>query len=148
MTVIRRAEAADMRPIMELVDEVFWKEQGIPRSLNPIPPEKRPQWWCVREGAEIVGTLAAYWEDGACRLGRLTVAPLRRRRRLGEGLLRFALGDLFAQDVPQISMEARPVTVGILQKLGAEAVGEPFPFYRGTVTPLLLTREAFLRNAR
>ena len=31
----------------------------------------------------------------------------------------------------------------ILKKFGAETTGAPFSFYRGTVTPMRLTREAF-----
>ena len=31
----------------------------------------------------------------------------------------------------------------ILKKFGAETTGAPFSFYRGTVTPVRLTREAF-----
>ena len=31
----------------------------------------------------------------------------------------------------------------ILKKFGAETTGVPFSFYRGTVTPMRLTREAF-----
>ena len=34
-------------------------------------------------------------------------------------------------------------TVHILKKFGAETTGVPFSFYRGTVTPMRLTREAF-----
>lgn len=40
-------------------------------------------------------------------------------------------------------MEARDITVHILKKFGAETTGAPFSFYRGTVTPVRLTREAF-----
>ena len=40
-------------------------------------------------------------------------------------------------------MEARDTTVHILKKFGAETTGAPFSFYRGTVTPMRLTREAF-----
>ena len=40
-------------------------------------------------------------------------------------------------------MEARDTTVHILKKFGAETTSAPFSFYRGTVTPMRLTREAF-----
>ena len=43
--VIRRACEADMEEIWQLVGDVFEEEQGIPRALNPIPPENCPQWW-------------------------------------------------------------------------------------------------------
>lgn len=43
-------------------------------------------------------------------------------------------------------MEARDTTAHILKKFGAETTGAPFSFYRGTVTPMRLTREAFLNS--
>ena len=49
----------------------------------------------------------------------------------------------FAQDIREVTMEARDTTVHILKKFGAETTGAPFSFYRGTVTPMRLTREAF-----
>ena len=58
-------------------------------------------------------------------------------------LLETALTDIFAQDIREVTMEARDTTVHILKKFGAETTGAPFSFYRGTVTPMRLTREAF-----
>ena len=57
--------------------------------------------------------------------------------------LETALTDIFAQDIREVTMEARDTTVHILKKFGAETTGAPFSFYRGTVTPMRLTREAF-----
>lgn len=48
-----------------------------------------------------------------------------------------------ALDIREVTMEARDTTVHILKKFGAETTGAPFSFYRGTVTPMRLTREAF-----
>jgi len=45
--------------------------------------------------------------------------------------------------IREVIMEARDTTVHILKKFGAETTGAPFSFYRGTVTPMRLTREAF-----
>ena len=48
-----------------------------------------------------------------------------------------------ALDIREVTMEARDTTAHILKKFGAETTGAPFSFYRGTVTPVRLTREAF-----
>ena len=52
----------------------------------------------------------------------------------------------FAQDVDNIFLEARDATVHILTGFGAEIAGEPFAFYCGNVTPMILTRTAFLQH--
>lgn len=69
--------------------------------------------------------------------------PELRGRHVGTALLETALTDIFAQDIREVTMEARDTTVHILKKFGAETTGAPFSFYRGTVTPMRLTREAF-----
>ena len=42
----------------------------------------------------------------------------------------------------------RDATVHILRGFGAQIAGEPFTFYRGRVTPILLKRTDFVRNTR
>ena len=91
----------------------------------------------------IVGGVALYWEDDAWHMGRFVISPELRGRHVGTVLLETALTDIFAQDIREVTMEARDTTVHILKKFGAETTGAPFSFYRGTVTPMRLTREAF-----
>ena len=91
----------------------------------------------------IVGGVALYWEDDAWHMGRFVISPELRGRHVGTALLETALTDIFAQDIREVTMEARDTTVHILKKFGAETTGAPFSFYRGTVTPMRLTREAF-----
>ena len=91
----------------------------------------------------IVGGVALYWEDNAWHMGRFVISPELRGRHVGTVLLETALTDIFAQDIREVTMEARDTTVHILKKFGAETTGAPFSFYRGTVTPMRLTREAF-----
>lgn len=79
-------------------------------------------------------------------MGRITVARRLRGQHKGTFLLKRVLEDVFAQDVDNIFLEARDTTVHILSGFGAEIAGEPFAFYRGSVTPMLLTRTAFLQH--
>ena len=152
---IRRGREADTERLVALAGQIFETEQEIPRALTPLPPENRPQWWCVeedgallgdrqcREDASILGGVALYWEDNAWHMGRFVISPELRGRHIGTVLLETALTDIFAQDIREVTMEARDITVHILKKFGAETTGAPFSFYRGTVTPVRLTREAF-----
>lgn len=140
---IRRASAADMPSIFNMVDRVFYGEQRIPRELHPIPDSKAPQWWCAEQGGEIIGMVVMYREEDGWHMGRMAVMEELRGRHLGTRLLRFALEDAFCSGVEEIRFEARDTTVHILKKFGAEITGEPFLFYEGTVTRGILKRKDF-----
>ena len=140
---IRRGCEADTERLVALAGQIFETEQEIPRALTPLPPENRPQWWCVEEDGALLGSVALYWEDNAWHMGRFVISLELRGRHVGTALLETALTDIFAQDIREVTMEARDTTVHILKKFGAETTGAPFSFYRGTVTPMRLTREAF-----
>lgn len=140
---IRRGREADTERLVALAGQIFETEQEIPRALTPLPPENRPQWWCAEEDGTLLGGVALYWEDGAWHMGRFVVSPALRGRHIGTALLEKALTDIFSRDIREVTMEARDTTVHILKKFGAETTGAPFSFYRGTVTPMCLTREAF-----
>ena len=58
--------------------------------------------------------------------------------------LKTAAAFVFDQGVDAIYMEARDITVAIVQKMGGRVTGEPVPFYEGTVTPVMLEKERFL----
>lgn len=143
---IRRGREADTERLVALAGQIFETEQEIHRALTPLPPENRPQWWCVEEDGALLGGVALYWEDNAWHMGRFVISPELRGCHVGTALLETALTDIFAQDIREVTMEARDTTAHILKKFGAETTGAPFSFYRGTVTPMRLTREAFLNS--
>ena len=140
---IHRARSSEMDEIMSLVCDTF-EEQGIPRELDYIPEERSPVWWCAEENGAVIGTIASYTEDGKTHLGRFAVKPAYRGCGLGTKLLRFAVEDLFSQGVEKIYTESRPVTVKILEKMGAKISGNTFPFFKGVCTPIDLCREDYL----
>ena len=140
---IRRGREADRVRQVALGGQIYETDQEIPRALTLLLPEACPQWWCVEEDGTLVGGVALYWEDDAWHMGRFVISPELRGRHVGTALLETALTDIFAQDIREVTMEARDTTVHILKKFGAETTGAPFSFYRDTVTPMRLTREAF-----
>ncbi len=145
---VRRAAEADMDAVLAFAAQIFADEQGIPREMNFIPVEKQPQWFCMEQNGRLVGTAAVYREGGMWHMGRITVAPALRGQHKGTFLLKSVLDEVFAQGVDEIFLEARDATVHILRGFGAEIVGEPFAFYRGNVTPILLKRADFVRSTR
>ena len=82
---------------------------------------------------------------GRWHIGRLAVAKEMRGRHIATELLKTAAAFVFDQGVDSIYMEARDITVAIVQKMAAAGSGgEPVPFYEGTVTPVMLEKERFL----
>lgn len=144
--MVRRASDADIDAVLAFAAQIFADEQDIPKELNFIPADKQPQWWCMEQDGELVGTAAIYREGGQWHMGRITVARRLRGQHRGTFLLKRVLDDVFAQDVDNIFLEARDTTVHILTGFGAEIAGEPFAFYCGNVTPMILTRTAFLQH--
>ena len=140
---IRRSRAGEMDEILSLVCDTF-EAQGIPRQLNTIPEERSPIWWCAEENGTIIGTIASYTEDGKTHLGRFAIRPEHRGSGIGTKLLRFAIEDVFAHGVEKIYTESRPVTVKILEQMGAKVSGETFPFFDGVCTPIDLRKEDYL----
>ena len=65
---------------------------------------------------------------------------------IGSSLARFSLHELFAQSVAEIHMDARDIIVKTLNRMGGLVVGDSMPFYRGTVTPMILTRSGLIFN--
>ena len=138
--MVRRASDADIDAVLAFAAQIFADEQDIPKELNFIPADKQPQWWCMEQDGELVGTAAIYREGGQWHMGRITVARRLRGQHKGTFLLKRVLDDVFAQDVDNIFLEARDATVHILTGFGAEIAG-------GTVRILLRKRHTDDSNA-
>lgn len=117
--MVRRASDADMDAVLAFAAQIFADEQDIPKELNFIPADKQPQWWCMEQDGELVGTAAIYREGGQWHMGRITVARRLRGQHKGTFLLKRVLDDVFAQGVDNIFLEARDATVHILTGFGA-----------------------------
>lgn len=143
---IRSALPEEFDRLKELVGTVFETEQDIPRELDHMGPDWLPRWWCIEEDGRLLGSVALFREDGAWHMGRFVIDPALRGQHMGTRLLTLALHDVFQQDIDEVCMEARDTTVHILKQFGAETTGEPFPFYRGQVTPMRLTKAAYRRS--
>ena len=69
--MVRRASDADMDAVLAFAAQIFADEQDIPKELNFIPADKQPQWWCMEQDGELVGTAAIYREGGQWHMGRM-----------------------------------------------------------------------------
>ena len=140
---IQKAAPAHQEAILALLTAAFTEEQGIPAQLIPLPPERGPQWWCAFSGREVVGVAAAWQEGKEIHWGRFAVRRDCRRKGIGMCLIRRSMEDLFAQGIEEARMEARETTAAMICSLGGAIAGQPVPFYKGTVTPVLLRRQDY-----
>ena len=147
MVTIRKAAAADMGAVMELLESIFEGEQDIPRQMLAVPESQKPEWWCAELDGRVVGTVALYlMEDGHWHMGRFVLSGELRGQHVATRLLYFAMDDVFSRDIDIIYTESRDATVHILEKMGGVVVGEPRAFFKGAVTPVNLRKEDYLRN--
>ena len=65
---------------------------------------------------------------------------------IGKTLAIASITELFAGGADIIIIEARDITVGIIQKLGGKQTRPPFDFYGEPVTPMELEEKAFRQN--
>lgn len=145
---IRRAGGDELPQIIAMQTEIFCGEQEIPAELIGAFLSERPVCWVAEQDGRIVASVSAWEEKDGVHLGRFVVLPPLRGRRIGTRLLGHALRELFDGGVECIRAEARDSAARMLRAVGGRDTGEPFPFYRGSVTPMLLEKEAFLRNTR
>ena len=129
---------------MDFLANIFSKEQSIPKELIPLKSDEQ-KWWCIRLGENILGTVAAWKENDEWHWGRFAVDKNLRGLGLGKKLAVKSFDDIFGTDVNYIVIEARDVTVKLLENLGGEITGDEFLFYEGTVTPMRLEREYYYK---
>lgn len=147
--VFRKAAESDMEEVLRLQTEIFSGEQNIPAGDIAHFLERRPQCWIAVMDGAVVGAAAAWEEDGLTHWGRFVMKKECRGQSIGTRLAEFSFRELFSQPVDEIYMEAREITRDLVCGMGGRVVGEPVAFYRGTITPVVLRREDFLRqNAR
>ncbi len=127
----------------DISGEIFESEQGIPKSLTHIEDDKHPIWWYVLDNEIVVGTICAYFDNGECHMGRIAIIPSMRNRGIATKMIRQALEDLFSQGINIIYLEARDITVHMLEKMGGVVNGRAFEFYGDQCTPILIRKENY-----
>ena len=140
--VLRKALEEEISQIITMQTEVFCGEQGIPAELIDTFLLNQPTCWVAEQEGQIVGTIASWMESGEVHLGRFVVLPHLRGQKIGTKLLNHAICELFSSGVEKIYMEARDSVAKMIRTIGGRDIGEPFVFYRGNVTPLVLERSS------
>lgn len=145
--IIKRMPCERMEEALQLLRDVFFGEQNIPVELHPLPEHMKPVWWIALNGKEMVGVACGWIENGEWHWGRFAVPPRFRGSGIGKKLAVFSIREIFELGAEAIHIEARDVTVGILQKLGGKITGTPMDFHGDPVTPMILTKQNFTDRA-
>lgn len=142
--IIERLPINCMEKALVLLSDIFTFEQSIPAELHNISENLKPIWWYAEIDSEIVGIAAGWIEKDEWHWGRFAINKRLRGLGIGKKLAIFSLNEIFNLGAETISIEARDITVNLLEKLGGKAVGKPIDFYEGSVTPMILTKYDFL----
>ncbi len=123
---------------------MFTDEQNIPSELVPVNEDLKPIWWCARVGEDIIGVTAAWSEKNKWHWGRFAVDKRVRGVGIGNKIAMFSLHEIFNIGADEIFIEARDITLRMLEKLGCEVVGEAENFYGDSVTPIIVKKYSFM----
>lgn len=145
--IIKSMPRERMDEALRLLRDVFYGEQNIPVELHPLPDHMKPVWWIALNGKEMVGVACGWIDQGEWHWGRFAVPPRLRGFGIGKKLAAFSIHEIFELGAETIHIEARDVTVGILQKLGGKIIGAPTDFHGDPVTPMILTKQDFTDRA-
>jgi DNA-binding MarR family transcriptional regulator/predicted GNAT family N-acyltransferase len=129
--------------VIQLVSRVFSSEQNIPFSLIPLSEDTPQKWWIARAGETILGAVACWQDNESWHWGRFVVDPKFRGMKIGDTLARISLKAML-RETDTLQIEARDVTVRIIQKLGGIITGDKTDFYGMPVTPMKITRKGML----
>jgi DNA-binding MarR family transcriptional regulator/predicted GNAT family N-acyltransferase len=127
-----------MKDAIKLATEVFNREQNIPEKLIPVNEDLKPIWWCARVGEDIIGVAASWKENDKWHWGRYAIDKRLRGIGIGKKLAIFSLNEIFNLGADEIFIEARYITLKMLEKFGCEVTGEAQDFYGDSVTPITI----------
>jgi len=129
---------------IRVATKVFTYEQNIPEKLIRVNEDLSPIWWCARVGEDIIGVIAGWIENNQWHLGRFAVDRSLRSLGIGKKMVVFSLNEIFNLDVEIVYIEARDITVRMLEQFSCEVVGETIDFYGEPVTPITIKKYDFI----
>lgn len=133
-----------LKDAIKLATEVFTYEQSIPEELVPIKEGLKPTWWCAKIGEDIIGIAASWIEEGEWHWGRFAVDKRFRGLGIGKRIVIFSINETFNLGAEKIFIEAKNITVKILEQFGGNVVGEAIEFYGEPVTPIIIEKSSFI----
>ncbi|GIM28904.1 MarR family transcriptional regulator [Clostridium polyendosporum] len=144
--ILERIPLNCLQDAIKLATEVFTYEQNIPEELMPIKEDLMPIWWCARVGEEIIGIAASWIEENEWHWGRFAVDRRLRGLGIGKKIAMFSINETFNLGAEKIFIEAKDITVKMLEQFGCEVVGKAVEFYGEPVTPIIIEKSSFINT--
>jgi predicted GNAT family N-acyltransferase len=118
----------DRREALNLREEVFCGEQGVPRELEADGLDDRALHLLAlaADTARTVGTLRLLVDDTEAKVGRVAVAPPWRGRGIASRMLAAALGRAVQQGCRNARLAAQLRATGVYERAGFAIASEPF----------------------
>ena len=124
---MREARTQDeIAAALRLRRSVFCHEQGVPLAAEQDGRDREALHLLVLERGRLIGTCRLLLSGPVARLGRMAVAPERRRAGAGTALLHEAERAVRAAGAGHIRLHAQLDARGVYDRAGYEALGEPF----------------------
>ena len=124
------------------LENVFYKEQNIPKELIPLENDSQ-KWWCIRSNNEVVGIVAAWEVKSEWHWGRLAIHKKLRGFGIGKKIAIKSLDELFQMGIEKVKIDARDITVKMVLKLGGKITGRKAKFYGHSITPMEIQKKDF-----
>ena len=127
------------------LENVFHKEQNIPKELIPLKTDSQ-KWWCIRSCDEVVGIVAAWEINYEWHWGRLAIHKKLRGLGMGNKIAIQSLDELFQMNVEEVIVDARDITVEMVLKMGGKITGKKTNFYGHPITPMKIQKKDFINK--
>jgi predicted GNAT family N-acyltransferase len=126
MIVVKTASNALLEQAFELRRKVFVKEQNVPEEAEFDWLDKSAEHLVAVDGGIVVGTCRLVVDRSQMVLQRVAVDPEHRGRGIGTMIVAEAEQRGRAAGVERIDMHAQLHAIGIYERAGFVAQGEPF----------------------
>jgi predicted GNAT family N-acyltransferase len=122
------ADAADMRGGLAVREEVFCREQGVPKEeeIDGRDGEAMHLVALAPGDERVIGTLRLLIDSGTAKVGRVAVERDWRGRRVASRMLELALAAAREQGCVRARLAAQLTATGVYRRAGFEVESEPF----------------------
>jgi predicted GNAT family N-acyltransferase len=122
------ADAVDVRGALDVREEVFCREQGVPREeeIDGRDGEALHLVALSRGDGRVIGTLRLLIDAGTAKVGRVAVERDWRGRGVASRMLELALALAREHGCVQARLAAQLAATGVYLRAGFEVESEPF----------------------
>jgi predicted GNAT family N-acyltransferase len=125
-SIVRVESDKDYDAVLSVREDVFIKEQGIPRGIEIDADDEKSIYVLVTEDKEPLGCGRILFKEGYAKLGRIAVKKDRRRQGIGRDICNGLMQIATEHGVKHIVLHAQLSVVKFYEKLGFSKVGNTF----------------------